>query len=660
MNNNIVIGILKYLDFFGTKFNFYTEKSRKLYTPLGGILTLLSFIFGIIIFIFINLDNFLHNVPNSTTSTMEDNYRKIKFKDEKIWIPWRISDFWGKTINHSDFFYPIIYYYKGIKNDSTKGIDLTYDIINYKLCNETSMINYSDNFIIDVELDQLYCIDMEELDMGGSWDYDYINYITFDLYTCKNGIDYNQNNPNCTSYKKIADAIKEYNCFEFDMYYPVVHYQPTNKSSPISIKYNNYFYHLSRFSNKIDRIYLQQSILNDDNGWLIKNKKSLSYWGCILLLGDSYSTRDERDFMIEGSTSRIYSFNIYLNSDIIYYNRSYKKLLLIIADGLPIVNVVFIFFKALAKIFKISSGNKRMTELLFENLKEKKYFLKLKTNSENSPKKVKKSDTVFMNNLNNNTTISKNNDFSIFNTFKQEQEKKIIYDTSKKSIISRNHHNHKLKYVKNVNDKVDAHNKNIILNRHTLNNSIENDDISWDHKNININSNVNYKIDDNFINKSNDMSDMPFSNSINLKNKFSLKEKKSINKANNRLDENNYTLKIKKTSYIKKTLFPYKYYLCTIFIKNIDISKKSLFFPQKFIIVYNFICQLFDISSYLILQKEFQIMKNTMMGEYKDILEKGNKINVNDRFFNIDMKECLDSRKFSILGKVKHPKGVTY
>jgi hypothetical protein len=98
--------------------------------------------------------------------------------------------------------------------------------------------------------------------------------------------------------------------------------------------------------------------------------------------GDSYSTRDERDLMNEGSTSRLYSFNIYLNSDIIYYNRSYKKLLLIIADGLPIVNVIIIFFKTLAKIFKISSGNKKMTELLFENLKEKKYFLKLKSDSD--------------------------------------------------------------------------------------------------------------------------------------------------------------------------------------------------------------------------------------------------------------------------------------
>jgi hypothetical protein len=358
--------------------------------------------------------------------------------------------------------------------------------------------------------------------------------------------------------------------------------------------------------------------------------------------------------MNEGSTSRLYSFNIYLNSDIIYYNRSYKKLLLIIADGLPIVNVIIIFFKTLAKIFKISSGNKKMTELLFENLKEKKYFLKLKSDSDLSPKKVKKTETIFQNKLNNNTTISKNNDFSFFHTFKQEPDKKIKYDTSKKSVISRNNnHNygHKLKYVKNANDKKEIH-KKIILNRHTLKNSIEiNDNISEENKKINVNCNVNSNIDDNLINKINDMSNLPFSYSINIKNKLGLKEKKNTNNANNHM------LKIKKTSYIKKSLFPYKYYLCTIFIKNFDISKKSLFFPQKFIIVYNFICQLFDISSYLILQKEFQIMKNTMMVEYKDILEKGGKINVNDTFFNIDMKECLDSRKFSILGKVKHSKG---
>ncbi len=43
-----------------------------------------------------------------------------------------------------------------------------------------------------------------------------------------------------------------------------------------------------------------------------------------------------------------------------------------------------------------------------------------------------------------------------------------------------------------------------------------------------------------------------------------------------------------------------------------------------------------------------------MMGKYKSVLENRQKINVNDLSFNTDMKECLDSQKFSILGRVKN------
>ena len=45
-----------------------------------------------------------------------------------------------------------------------------------------------------------------------------------------------------------------------------------------------------------------------------------------------------------------------------------------------------------------------------------------------------------------------------------------------------------------------------------------------------------------------------------------------------------------------------------------------------------------------------------MKGKYKDILENRTKINVNEHTFNTDIKECLDSHKFSILGRVKQQK----
>jgi hypothetical protein len=486
--------VLKYIDFFGARFSFYIEKNRKLFTPFGGILTILSFFCSGIIFTYIYLDDFLHNLPNSTTSTKKESYRQIKFREEKIWIPWRIRDFGGKTINHSNILFPIIYYYKGIRNNELKSMVTSYELINYKLCNETSMVNNSDLYIIDMELDQLYCIDMEDLDVGGSWDSDFLFLITLDIYACNNGINYDENNENCTSYEKIIEFVGDNNCLEFEMYYPVVHYQPMNETTPIFVKYENYFYHLSRFSNKIDRLFLQQHILRDDRGWVLKNEEIYSRWGTASLNGDSYSTGDKKDLMNEGSTSRFYSFNIYLKPDITYYKRSYKKLHLIIADGLPIINIIFIVFRFVAKTFKISSINQTLTELLFENLIEKKNFIRLYT--------YKPINHKHSNQIKNNYPISSQNKINKNNDISSVQ---LIYHDLGKKKLSPNDNNNS-----NSNDK-----DNKISN---LSNSIIKANsliINKDHKEKGINSSFN----SNSINFNKDLfdNDSLFKN-INLKN----------------------------------------------------------------------------------------------------------------------------------------------
>ena len=137
MRKHIIFESLKYLDYFGTNFHFYSERNRKFYTPLGGILTILSIIISILVFIFINKDEFLHNKPISTTSTSKIPNTKIKFLKEKIWVPWRIRDYNSKTVNITNLLYPIAFYYRGVYNETRKGLDLTYSIVNYRLCNET-------------------------------------------------------------------------------------------------------------------------------------------------------------------------------------------------------------------------------------------------------------------------------------------------------------------------------------------------------------------------------------------------------------------------------------------------------------------------------------------------------------------------------------------
>ena len=618
MSIDTLFSILKYLDFYGISFNFYTEGSRKLYTPFGGILSLVSIVIGIIIFICINFDDFLHNSPISTTSIEREKHRNITFKKEKIWIPWRLRNFAGETINHTNILYPIIYYYYGIKNKDSKRLEISYEFINYKLCNETSMVNHSNLYTIDIDVNNLYCIDMEDLNIGGSWDADFLNLVTFDLYACKNGINYDEKDSNCTAYDRLAEIAGKNDCFEFEIYYPAVQYQPLNKTNPIFVRYYNYFYHLSRYSNKIDRLYLQQHILKDDLGWFKKNEIVYSNWGCASLSGDSYATGEKKDLMNEGSTSRLYSFNIYLKSEVIYYNRYYKKFYLIFADGLPIVNVIFVIFEIIAKILRISSGNKKLTELLFENLK------KIKNQNNITNEKLYKLKKNYDKGINENVNKNKQKDKS------NSINNKNLNDISSAKL------NHRILEKKNF-DLIEK--KNSIENK-TKTKSLFLHNVSSMDSIIKHGFNEDNNHENSIINREKDLlSDI--GDNYNY-----------IKMENNEVKNMSYSIKRAKACYIKKNLFPYRYYLCSIFIKNLYVSEKSLFLTKKFIVVYNFICQLFDISSYLILQKEFEIMKNAILVEkYRHILENRKKINVNEMHFNHNMRECLNSKRLSILGQ---------
>ena len=631
--NDVVLEILKYVDCFGTHFNFYSEKKRKFYTAIGGVLTIFSVIVGFFAFVYINFDDFLHDNPITTSSTSKEPYRNVRFFEEKIWIPWRIRDFYTNTFNFTGIFHPIIYYYQAFRNGTKNNLEISYDILNYKLCNETSMKNYTDTFILDIELEKLYCIDMEDINIGGSWNTEYINYVQFDLFACNNGIDYDENNKNCTKYDRILELAGENNGFSMDLFFPVVHYQPMNKTNPIIVKYDNFYYRLSKYSNKIDKLYLQQYILKDDTGYFIKNEKTYTHWGIKDLTGDNYANGDGKDLLNEGSSSRLYSLKIFLKFDTMYYKRYYKNMFLIIADGLPIVNGIFSFFKLIAKIFKVSSENQKLMELLFENLqkkplknKQKLNLLGIKKNNYFLDKKMPTQNPNVKNNLNNMNIKNYNYNLTSLRLTTQNEKDKCL-EKSKDSIESKNE---------------STIFQNMFMSSKQLNNIFNrNNEISKlnNFKNMNVqNNNINDLVDKD---KSSIIS--PLFN-VNCINNYFVE-----NKNNNKLNNNN------DNQYIKSRLFPYKYYLCTIFIKNLTFKKNSIFFSKKFIDVYNFICQLIDISSYLILQREFEILKNTLMiGKQRDILENKQKINVNDHSFQIDMKECLKSQKFSILGRRKN------
>jgi hypothetical protein len=75
---------LRYLDIFGTKCSFYTDQKLKLYTPLGGILSITSILLGLLVFMHISYSNLKKKMPNTVTSSIIEEYHKIQFNNEKI------------------------------------------------------------------------------------------------------------------------------------------------------------------------------------------------------------------------------------------------------------------------------------------------------------------------------------------------------------------------------------------------------------------------------------------------------------------------------------------------------------------------------------------------------------------------------------------------
>ena len=286
----------------------------KLYTAAGGILSLISIFVCLLLFIMLSLDDLRRKIPLTTISSKPtEGYKKIKFGKEKIWIPWRIADYNNNEfVNHTGLLYPIIYYYSRIKDKNTKDYKLTTKKLSYKLCSETSMAYETKIYQINVPLNELFCIEMEDLDIGGSWMSEFISYIQFDLYYCQDGIDYNETNSKCSPFNQIMNYVGYNNSLELSLYYPVVQFQPTNKTNPIIINYRQHFYHISRYVNKIDRIYLKENILTDDSGWILKRESNKSYWGLNSINGDTYFIGNDSDILNEGSNSRAYSFNLYL------------------------------------------------------------------------------------------------------------------------------------------------------------------------------------------------------------------------------------------------------------------------------------------------------------------------------------------------------------
>ena len=598
--------IIRFLDIFGTQFNFYSDKKKIYYTTLGGILTVITVSTCLIIFFFFVRDDINRIYPDKLfISDIPQKENKIILKDEKLFMPWRIIN-----KNNNNFLYnnelinPIVTYYYFEKNFMNETIQKS-KIINYKLCSDMMMANSPGIDSLRVRLNELYCLDSTDIELFASSMGSYSNYINIDFYINKNQTNYISN------------------LMEIEIYFPEILFEPLNLKSPMNINYKKYSYNVNIYSKKVNKIFFQKNILSDDKGWFKKFINEYSCWTTKKIIENTY-------FSLEDDNIYSISINIELNNK--KYIRSYKKIYSIISEGTPIISILFMILKRISIIIKTTEENQKLVELLFENLKIKK------------------------------------------NKFKKALNKKIndINNKNKKSVPNLiEYGNHKTKQTRafsrfRQNDDVSNNDNN--CRRNTIGNKIgmsstnlkkhqKNDNISFLKNNDNSNSIIL-----NFFSKKNEhINQLTDLDDVKVKYKFISDIPHSFCREGNLpncLDDshakNNVIISNNDIKYVPKKLFPYRYYIFLIFFKSIDGYKNKFCLPKKFVKVNLFLGQLLDISTYLILQKEFHALKNKCLTkEEVNIIERKNKINIGSPIFIRKVNECIENERFDILYSMK-------
>jgi len=404
---NKLNSLLTLIDIYGTKFHLLTNQKLKFKTWIGGIITIILSLIGLIFIYIFGEDFFFRKNPSFTQSTIGEGYEKIDLSKEKVLIAFRIEDMNGNYLNTSKYLYPKIVYYSAIPGEDGKSrSNHKEEYISYRLCEENDFEG-SENFVL--LYGTLFCIEWKNKTFGGYWDNEFLYYFSLRIFYSNNSEYYtNDNNTKCSSVDELNQLFS--NKILFSVYYSVVEFRIDDLKNPLSRKHTNYFTFLSHNFRKNDKLFLNEKIVNDDQGWLINNHKNISIWGGNEIKSD-YEYYDNEKITTEGFSSMIYSFNIYMTSTKNYYTRKYMK----VPDVLYMIGGLITFINTFGKIIyiPINLTMKKITIIsqLFDFLEEENTKIENLTVINNNSVLIKLKDSycndkTSLDNKSNNDLIS--------------------------------------------------------------------------------------------------------------------------------------------------------------------------------------------------------------------------------------------------------------
>ena len=564
-----------FIDIYGTKFHLFLNHQLKFKTWIGGIITIILSVIGLIFIYIFGNDFFFRKNPSYTHSSIGEDYKKINLTNEKVIIAFRFEDDYGLIPETSKYIFPKIYYYSAIPGeDGEYRSDYKEEYISYRKCVDNDF--EGDQNLISLYGD-LYCIEWENKTFGGFWDNKFIYYFEIRLFYCKNGENYSFNNSICPTIQELNDYFSKQ--IYFSIYYTTVNFHVNDLKKPLIRTHSNYFTYISHNFRKTERIFLSEQILNDDQGWIISQHKNISCWGFDSFSSD-YKYYENNLLNIEGFSTLFYSINIYMDSNKHYYTRKYMK----IPDVLSMIGGLLTFFNLFGKIINrpinLSIKKLEIIERFFDFGEDKKKY---------------KKEIDFDNNIN------QNNKSTISNYLINSKSKLVNLSNSYSNIMNKKEVNDK-RNNKN-NSSIFIYNKNLnsfrgLNDLNNKSNQLKNSNQTINNKYYSVNSILKVNI-----------------------SKFNMPKKKGIKYNKKKLSE------IMVKTMVKEDLKRKFFNICCCLHKN---KKRDIYDLTNEI--YSEKC---DIFNYFRLLKDVNIIKEIFFNHYQimaiEFIKKIN-ININDRF----------------------------
>jgi hypothetical protein len=361
------------LDIFGRKINFLFKTQNSFKTCLGGIFTICSLLLIILFSFIIGGDFYYGTNPNINYETVVPrNYSlPLSLNTNNFLLAWRI-EYYRKNfldLNKNKILWPITRHFSYKRNSSDNLVLIKHEEIPTRKCNtqNAKIKDFTENY----DIEEWYCLDWTtgNYTLGGFFDGDYVDAFQTQLYMCEGGAAYSKLNPNCTKIEEYEEFEKQNNKIQISIMYPHYFFVTEDLEDPLKLYYKNYYNYLSEKTFRIDRLFFQMVNLLDDQGIIFEHNYKDTEISFFDMQSDSNFNK-----IIEGGSSQIYEFNIYMEKSSLNIKRSFMKLHDLYAKLGGIIKIILVLFSALNGFFNFYAFQIEVLKEIFTLETEKEEF----------------------------------------------------------------------------------------------------------------------------------------------------------------------------------------------------------------------------------------------------------------------------------------------